>query len=69
MLDLHRGTMYRLNPLGSQILDLLDKGLSVARIADQVSAECGVSLDIVQADLKEFLESLELHGVIDPRGL
>lgn len=60
--------MFRLNPLGSKILDLLDRGESLPRIAEQISAEFGVALDVVQTDLKEFLDALELHGVLDPRG-
>ena len=68
VLDLRGGTMFRLNPLGSKILDLLDRGESLPRIAEQISAEFGVALDVVQTDLKEFLDALELHGVLDPRG-
>jgi len=68
VLDLHRGTMFRLNPLGSKILDLLDRGESLPRIAEQISAEFGVALDVIQTDLKDFLGSLELHGVLDSRG-
>jgi hypothetical protein len=60
--------MFRLNPLGSRVLDLLDKGELLPRIADQISAEFGVPLDVAEADLREFLDSLELHGVLDPRG-
>ena len=68
VLDVGRGTMFRLNPLGSRVLDLLDKGELLARIADQISAEFGVALDVAETDLREFLDSLELHGVLDPRG-
>jgi hypothetical protein len=68
VLDLRRGTMFRLNPLGSQILDLLESGEALADIANRISAEFGVALDVVQADIKDFLDSLELHGVLDPRG-
>jgi hypothetical protein len=68
VLDLRRGTMFRLNPLGSQILDLLDRGEPLPRIAVQISEQCGVPLAVVQTDVKEFLYALELHGVLDPRG-
>ena len=68
VLDLRRGTMFRVNPLGSRILDLLDRGEPFPRIAEQISAEFGVALDVVQADVKEFLDCLELHGVLDRRG-
>jgi hypothetical protein len=68
VLDLRRGSMFRVNALGSRILDLLDAGEPLPRIAEQISAECGVGLDVVQADVKEFLDSLELHGVLEHRG-
>ena len=66
-LDLRQGTMFRLNPLGSRILDLLDRKEPLPQIAEQISAEFGVALDVVQGDIQEFLGSLELHGVIEPR--
>ena len=68
MLHIRRGTMFRLNPMGSRILDLLDKGESHASIADQISAEFGIALDVVQTDVQEFLDSLQLHGLLEPRG-
>ena len=67
MLDLRRGTMFRVNALGSRILDLLDGGENLPRIAEQISAEFGVGLDVVQADINEFLDSLERHGVLERR--
>jgi Coenzyme PQQ synthesis protein D (PqqD) len=66
LLDLRRGTMFRLNPLGSQILDRLERGESLPHIAEQISAQFAIALDEVQSDVKEFLSSLELHGVLDP---
>lgn len=68
MLDLRRGSMFRVNPLGSRILDLLERGEPVPRIAEQIGAEFGVALEVVQADLKEFLDSLDRHGVLERRG-
>jgi Coenzyme PQQ synthesis protein D (PqqD) len=68
VLDLRRGGMFRVNALGSRILDLLDAGEPLPRIAEQISDEFGVGLDVVQADIKEFLDSLEFHGVLERRG-
>lgn len=67
LLDVRRGTMYRLNSLGSQILNLLERGDSLPYIAAQLSVQFGVPLDVVQTDIQEFLQSLKLHGVLDPR--
>lgn len=65
VLDLCRGTMLRLDRMGSKILDLLEQGVSPAKIAEQVSAECDVPIEVVQNDLRHFMQSLQIHGVID----
>jgi hypothetical protein len=68
VLDLRRGTMFRVNPLGVKILELLETGESLPHIAERISAECGVTLGVVQADVNEFLDCLKFYGVLDPRG-
>jgi coenzyme PQQ synthesis protein D (PqqD) len=68
VLDLRRGTLFRVNVLGSRILDLLDRGDPLPRIVEQLSDEFRVELDVVEADVEEFLGCLELHGVLERRG-
>ena len=65
VLHVRRGTMFRVNLMGSKILDLLEQGVSPAEIAERISAEFNVSLEVVQNDLGPFLQSLRTHGVID----
>ena len=65
-MDLRRGTMFRVNPLGARILDLLDGGQSPAQIAVQLSEEFRIALDRVEADIAEFFNSLEAYGVLEP---
>lgn len=67
VLDLRRGTMFRVNPIGARVLDLLEHGDSPARIADTLSAEFQVAPSEVQADVAQFVESLKNRGVIDAR--
>jgi Coenzyme PQQ synthesis protein D (PqqD) len=67
VMDLGRGTMFRVNPLGARIIDLLDSEDSPRQIASRISAEFGVPLDVVEADVAEFLDALAAHGVLDPR--
>jgi hypothetical protein len=67
VLDLRRGAMFRVNPLGARVLDLLDEGNSPAQIAAKLSAEFTVALSEVQADVTEFVESLKAHGVLNSR--
>ena len=64
VLDLARGTMFRLNPAGAKILDLLEQGFSPTQVAERLSVECDVPIGVVENDLRHFLESLETHGVI-----
>ena len=64
VMDLRRGTMFRVNPLGAKVLDLIDMGNSPTEIAEKLSAEFNVPLNDVHADVEEFIESLKIHGVL-----
>jgi hypothetical protein len=64
VLDLQRGTMLRVNPLGARVLDLLERGDSPSQIAESLSAEFQVPLAQVQADVAEFTASLRTRGVL-----
>ena len=66
VMDLRRGTMFQVNPLGAKILDLLDGQNSPRHIAERLSTEFGVALEVVEADVAEFLDALAGHGVLDP---
>ncbi len=68
VLDLRRGAMFRVNPLGSRVLDLLDKGASLLQVTEQISLEFGVALDVVRADVSDFLDCLERYGVLKRHG-
>jgi hypothetical protein len=65
VLDLARGTMFRLNLTGSKILDLLEQGVSPAKVAKQLSVEWDVPIEVVQNDLSHFMQSLQIHRLID----
>lgn len=67
MLDLRRGTMFRVNQIGAKVLDLLDQGDSPTQIAEKLSAEFNVALNDVRADVAEFIESLKIRGVLCSR--
>jgi hypothetical protein len=67
VLDLRRGILFRVNPLGARVMDLLDQGDSPERIAEKLSAEFQVALSEVQSDVSGFIGSLKAHGVIDAR--
>jgi len=68
LLDVERGQMFSVNVVGSKILELLSTGCDERQIADQVSATCGVDIDMVRADVHEFLEALSRQRILNRGG-
>ena len=64
LLDVGRGQMFCLNVVGSNILELLDRGCDEAQIADQVSAAYGTNIDTVRPDVQAFLKALHQHNIL-----
>jgi Coenzyme PQQ synthesis protein D (PqqD) len=67
VLHIREGQMFRLNLVGSRILELLSSGLTEAQIADQVSSEFSADRATVVRDLEEFLTHLRSHHLIELR--
>jgi hypothetical protein len=65
VLDILHGEMYRLNFVGSRMLELLKQGFTNEHIADVISREFGVARETVATDLQEFLAHLEKHSLLD----
>jgi len=65
VLDILHGEMFRLNFVGSRMLELLEQGRTETQIADELSKEFGVARETVTADLEEFLEHLEKHKLLN----
>ena len=65
VLDIRHGQMFRLNLVGSRMLELLKQGHSEERIAEEVSREFGVERTIVETDLREFLTHLEKNNLLE----
>lgn len=64
VLDILHGQMFRLNLVGSRMLELLKQGHTETEIAARVSREFGVGPEIVLSDLQEFLTHLEKHHLL-----
>ncbi len=64
VLDVLHGEMYRLNLVGSRMLELLKAGFTNAQIAEAISREFGVARETVAMDLEEFLTHLEKHNLL-----
>jgi len=67
VLHIGKGQMYRLNPVGSRILELLKQGQSEEEITEQVSQQFDVAREVVAGDLREFLAVLEKHHLVESR--
>ena len=67
VLHIREGQMFRLNLVGSRILELLRQGHSEEEIAQRLSAEFRVSREIIVQDLREFVLHLEKHHLLERR--
>jgi hypothetical protein len=65
LLDVERGRMFDLNLVGSRILELLNKGSSESEIVDCVSSEFNARQDLVESDVREFMQALRDHRLIE----
>lgn len=67
VLDVLHGQMFRLNLVGSRMLELIEQSFTETEIAERVSQEFSVSSEIVAADLREFLFHLEKYRLLEIR--
>jgi Coenzyme PQQ synthesis protein D (PqqD) len=65
VLDIRQGRMFRLNLVGSRMLELLRQGCSETQIAAEISREFGAGREIVETDLREFLTHLQKHHLVE----
>jgi hypothetical protein len=59
VLDIQQGQMFNLNFVGSRILELLKNGSTESAITEQISREFGVGRELVENDVREFLQTLK----------
>jgi hypothetical protein len=65
VLDIHQGQMFTLNIVGSKILGMMELGWPETKIVEAISSEFGIRSDIVARDVREFLECLEKHRLVE----
>lgn len=65
VLDIAQGKIYRLNRVGSRVLESLETSLSEAEIAHRVTREFGVSHDTAESDTREFIRQLQRIGLLE----
>jgi hypothetical protein len=64
ILDLRRGKLFRLNPTGATILELLVRGYEEERITAEIGERYGVAPALVSTDVRGFLNSLASNGLL-----
>jgi hypothetical protein len=65
VLDLQQGQMFNLNVVGSRILELLQRGLAEPEIVELISREFNAERELVKNDVREFIESLTKHRLVE----
>ena len=68
VIDIDRGGMFRLNHVGSRMLELSNGELGVAEIADKIATEFGTDIETTAQDVKEFFNRLKQLGVVKEHG-
>jgi len=64
VLDIAQGKIYRLNRVGSRVLESLETGTNETDIADRISREFGVSYEDAESDTREFIQQLQRMGLL-----
>jgi Coenzyme PQQ synthesis protein D (PqqD) len=67
VLDVLHGHMFRLNLVGSTILELLKQGCAEPEIAERLSREFGIERVTAETDVDEFINTLEKHRLLTIR--
>ena len=67
VLDIQQGQMFNLNRVGSRILELLERGTAEPDIVNVVSQEFNTSSEVVENDVREFIEALRKHKLLSDR--
>jgi hypothetical protein len=68
VLDIRRGQIFNLNLAGSRILELLKTGGTESAIANEISQKFEVSREVAESDVREFIESLKQHHLLEDPG-
>ena len=68
VLDIRQGQMFNLNFVGSRILELLETGEPEPAIVKRISQEFKVDHGTAERDLREFLETLRQHSLLEEHG-
>jgi hypothetical protein len=64
LLDIRYGQMFSVNVVGSNILELVEKGSDEVRIAEEISRAYAMNIEVVRTDVHEFIAALYKHRIL-----
>jgi hypothetical protein len=67
LLDIHHGQMFCLNLVGAKVVELLERGWDEEGIAREIGRAYAMDAGTVQADVHEFIETLNKHHILQIR--
>lgn len=67
LLDIHHGQIFSLNAVGSQMIELLEKGFDEGQIAAQVADAYAADIETIRADVRDFIAVLQKHHILQVR--
>src|ERR1700722_12125835 len=68
LLDVEQGQIFRLNPVGTRILELLEEGHDGPSLTHALSSELDVPEQVVREDVRDFLSQLRERRLIEGLG-
>jgi hypothetical protein len=65
VLDVGQGQMFKVNFVGSRIIELLKSGSTESELVDEISREFDVKRDLAENDVREFLQNLKKCRLVE----
>jgi len=65
LLDVERGLVFSLNPVGIRIVELLQDGNNALRLANSISQEFRISQEIARKDIADFLTAFQEQHLLN----
>jgi Coenzyme PQQ synthesis protein D (PqqD) len=65
LLDVEQGEIFRLNPVGTRIIELLKEGHNASSLTRALSCEFGAPEQVVGEDVRDFLSQLRKRRLIE----
>ena len=67
LLDIQQGQMFKVNFVGSRILELLKNGSTESAITEQISHEFRIGRELAETDVLQFLQTLKKCRLVERR--